>query len=111
MEAAAERIRRALLEGGVSDRSGGIILTGSGSSFFAGACAAIPLQESLGVVVRALPAGLILTHPRGVLPASGRCLVVSLARSGDSPESGAVVERLLGEERVAQLLISCNREG
>ena len=87
------------------------MLTGSGSSFYAGECAAVNLQESLGVATRALPAGHILTHPRGFLPASGRCLVVSLARSGDSPESAAVVERLLAEERVAQLLISCNREG
>ena len=87
------------------------MLTGSGSSFFACECAALPLQESLGVVARALPAGQILTHPRGVLPAAGRYLAVSLARSGDSPESGAVVDRLLGEERVAQLLISCNQDG
>src|SRR5262249_12177090 len=50
-------------------------------------------------------------HPRGLLPASGRFLLVSLARSGDSPESAAVVERFLEDDRVAQLLISCNREG
>ena len=59
----------------------------------------------------ALPAGLILTHPRASLPPSGKFLLVSLARSGDSPESGAVVERLLQEERATQLLITCNRDG
>ena len=111
MSSADDRIESALAAGGIRDRSGSLVLTGSGSSFYACECAALSLQESLGVVARALPAGLILTHPRGVLPASGRYLVVSLARSGDSPESGAVVERLLGEERAAQLLISCNHDG
>lgn len=111
MVSAAGRIHKALRDGGILDRSGGLLLTGSGSSFFAGECAALSLQDSLGVETRALPAGLILTHSRGTLPASGRYLVVSLARSGDSPESAVVVERLLGEKRAAQLLISCNREG
>ena len=111
MSDASERIRHALTAGGISDRSGELVLTGSGSSFFAGECAAVHLQESLGVGTRALPAGHILTHPRGVLPVSGRYLLVSLARSGDSPESAAIVERVLEDDRVAQLLISCNREG
>lgn len=111
MAAAADRIQAALVAGGIRDRSGGLVLTGSGSSFFACECAAVPLQESLGVTARAAPAGLILTHPRGVLPPSAGYLAVSLARSGDSPESGAVVDRLLGERRATQLLITCNRDG
>jgi len=111
MASAADRIERVLHVGGIRDRSGAVLLTGSGSSFLAGECAALSLQESLGVAARALPAGLVLTHSRATLPASSRYLMVSLARSGDSPESAAVVERLLGEERAAQLLISCNRDG
>jgi tagatose-6-phosphate ketose/aldose isomerase len=111
MSSAAERIQSAMIAGGIPDGNGALVLTGSGSSFFAGECAAAHLQESLGVDARAIPAGQILTHSRGFLPASGRCLLVSLARSGDSPESAAVVERLIGDERVAQLLMSCNREG
>jgi D-galactosamine 6-phosphate deaminase/isomerase len=113
MAADADRIQGVLEDSGIRDRSGsgGLVLTGSGSSFYACECAAVPLQESLGVVARALPAGLILTHPRAALPASGRYLAVSLARSGDSPESGAAVERLRREERARQLLITCNRNG
>jgi len=111
MDAAADRVRRALAGGGVPHGGGSLVLTGSGSSFFACECAAARLQESLGAIVRAVPAGAILTHPSAVLPAAGPYLVVSLARSGDSPESAAVVERLLGRERVAQLLITCNAEG
>ncbi len=111
MAAGANRLRGVLDAGGIADGAGSLILTGSGSSFYACECAAGPLQESLGVTASALPAGLILTHPRGSLPPSGKFLLVSLARSGDSPESGAVVERLLHEERATQLLITCNRDG
>jgi len=111
MAAEANRLRGVLGASGISDGAGSLILTGSGSSFYACECAAGPLQESLGVTASALPAGLILTHPRGSLPPSGKFLLVSLARSGDSPESGAVVERLLDEQRVTQLLITCNRDG
>lgn len=111
MDAAADRIRRALAGGGVPHAGGSLVLTGSGSSFFACECAAASLQESLGAIARAVPAGAILTHPNAVLPAAGPYAVVSLARSGDSPESAAVVERLLGRERVAQLLITCNADG
>lgn len=111
LASAAEPIREALAAGGVADRTGSVVLTGSGSSFFGCECAAAPLQETLGVAVRAVPAGAILTHPNAVLPPSGPFLAVSLARSGDSPESAAVVERLLRRERVSQVLITCNAEG
>jgi tagatose-6-phosphate ketose/aldose isomerase len=114
MAADAGAVRRTLEAGGIPDRGGSIVLTGSGSSFFGCECAAAFLQESLGVPCRALPAGAILTHPRAVLPPSGPYLAVSLARSGDSPESAAVVERLLlgdGTRRISQLLITCNAEG
>jgi tagatose-6-phosphate ketose/aldose isomerase len=111
MAASADRVRRVLAGGGISDRAGSMVLTGSGSSFFACECAAVPLQESLGVPARALPAGFVLTHPRAALPPVGPFLAVSLARSGDSPESGAAVERIAGDSRARQLLISCNGQG
>ena len=86
--------------------------TGSGSSIYAAECAAPALQRALGVPVTAVPAGLILTHPDTCLPPSGRFLVVSLARSGNSPESRAVVDWLLESRPEARhLLITCNREG
>jgi tagatose-6-phosphate ketose/aldose isomerase len=107
----SEQVSRLLAGSGIGDRSGSLVLTGSGSSFFAGACAAVPLQESLGVATRAFPAGLVLTHPRAALPPAGPFLAVSLARSGDSPESGVAVERLARDERARQLLITCNPDG
>jgi tagatose-6-phosphate ketose/aldose isomerase len=109
----AERLR-AHLPGVVQSLDGvsSVVLTGSGSSIYAAECAAPALQRSLGLPVTAVPAGLILTHPETCLPPSGRFLVVSLARSGNSPESRAVVDWLLESRLQARhLLITCNREG
>jgi len=89
-----------------------VVLTGSGSSVYAAECVAPCLQRNLGLPVSAVPAGLILTHPDTCLPPSGPFLVVSLARSGNSPESRAVVDWLLESRPQARhLFITCNRHG
>ena len=89
-----------------------VVFTGSGSSIYAAECVAPCLQRGLGVPVSAVPAGLILTHPETCLPPTGPFLVVSLARSGDSPESRAVVDWLLESRPQARhLFITCNRDG
>jgi tagatose-6-phosphate ketose/aldose isomerase len=89
-----------------------VVLTGSGSSVYAAECVAPCLQRSLGLPVMAVPAGLILTHPETCLPPNGPFLVVSLARSGNSPESRAVVDWLLESRPQARhLFLTCNRDG
>jgi tagatose-6-phosphate ketose/aldose isomerase len=89
-----------------------VVFTGSGSSVYAAECVTPWLQPRLGLPVSAVPAGLLLTHPESCLPPDGPLLVVSLARSGDSPESRAVVDWLLESRPLArQLFITCNREG
>ncbi len=89
-----------------------VVFTGSGSSVYAGECVAPCLQEALGVPVTAVPAGLILTHPETCLPPNGPFLVVSLARSGNSPESRAAVDWLLESRPQARhLFITCNSRG
>ncbi|HVQ24450.1 MAG TPA: tagatose-6-phosphate ketose isomerase, partial [Planctomycetota bacterium] len=94
------------------DGVGSVVLTGSGSSLYAAECVAPALQRMLGRAVSAVPAGLILTHPETCLPPSGSFLVVSLARSGNSPESRAAVDWLLESRPEARhLLITCNRDG
>jgi tagatose-6-phosphate ketose/aldose isomerase len=94
------------------DGVGAVVFTGSGSSVYAAECVAPGLQRSLRLPVSAVPAGLILTHPDACLPPAGPFLVVSLARSGDSPESRTVVDDLLESRPQARhLFITCNREG
>jgi tagatose-6-phosphate ketose/aldose isomerase len=89
-----------------------VVFTGSGSSIYAAECVAPCLQRGLGIPVSAVPAGLILTHPETCLPPTGPFLVVSLARSGNSPESRAVVDWLLESRPQARhLFITCNGEG
>lgn len=88
-----------------------IVLTGSGSSMYIGECLAPSLQEGLGLPVQAIAGGTLLTHWRSVLP-PGPGLLISLARSGDSPESCGVVSRLLSEAPAwRHLVITCNAGG
>jgi len=109
---ARDRLDGILGEVGVPAGKGAIVLTGSGSSLYAGECLALPLQRELRVPVQAVAAGQLLTHPCSCLPPSGPYLVVSFARSGNSPESLAVLEELLaGDDRGRHLVVTCNREG
>jgi len=88
-----------------------IVFTGSGSSHYVGECLAAGLQATLHLPVHAIAAGTLLTHWRGTLP-PGRGLLVSIARSGDSPESAAVVDTVLAEAPANRhLVITCNERG
>jgi tagatose-6-phosphate ketose/aldose isomerase len=88
-----------------------IVLTGSGSSVYVGECLAPVLQEGLGIPAQAIAAGTLLTHRRGTLP-KGRGLLISIARSGDSPESASVVDQVLeAEPDYRHLVVTCNVQG
>ena len=88
------------------------MFTGSGSSVYAGECVAVGLQERLAIPVAAVAAGQLLTHPGGSVPPSGPFGLVSFGRSGNSPESRAVVDALLASEpRASHLVVTCNGNG
>jgi tagatose-6-phosphate ketose/aldose isomerase len=88
-----------------------MVLTGSGSSMYIGECLAPTLQLGLGIPAQAIAAGTLLTHWRSVLPPVAG-LLISLARSGDSPESSGVVDRLLADAPdYRHLVITCNANG
>ena len=107
--------RRAEIEAVVNPparRSASVLLTGSGSSYHAAECLALPLQAALGLPMLAIPAGLLLTHAHALLAMDRPALLVSIARSGDSPESSAAIEALLeGGFDCRHLILTCNREG
>jgi tagatose-6-phosphate ketose/aldose isomerase len=112
LETASGLLRRGDELRPVRDGVDAIVLTGSGSSVYAAECAAPCLQVALGRQVTGLPTGTILTHPEICLPPSGPLLIVSVARSGDSPESRAVVDWLLeARPEVRHLTLTCNRNG
>ncbi len=88
-----------------------IVLTGSGSSQYAGACAASGLARRLERTVEVIGGGDLLLGGRASV-AGAPTLAISLARSGQSPESVAVVDRLLqAEPTTRHLVITCNSEG
>ena len=106
------RLTAFLREAGVLARRGTLILTGSGSSLYAGASLGPALQAALGVPVHVVAAGDILTHPQHVLPPTRPWTAVSFARSGNSPESTAAVNLMLSRDPESRhLLVTCCRTG
>jgi tagatose-6-phosphate ketose/aldose isomerase len=72
-----------------------LTFSGSGSSDYAGDCVRMVLQRELGINTRAIPGGTLLTHGGHALPIGRPGLMVSLARSGDSPESVGALALML----------------
>lgn len=90
-----------------------VILTGAGTSGYIGDCLAPALSTRLHRRVEAIATTDLLSGPARLFPSDGPTLLVSFARSGNSPESVAAVE--LAEQllagRVFHLVITCNAEG
>ena len=92
--------------------SGSLILTGSGSSFYVGECLSVAIQRALQAPVTAVPSGALLTDLDAYIPAARTGVVLSFARSGDSPESSAAVEEVLAARPAwRHLMITCNGVG
>ncbi len=89
-----------------------VIFTGAGSSFFVGEMVSGPFQFYTGISSRAVSTTEIVTHPEFYLNPKKDTLLVSLARSGDSPESiAAIINAQKASSKVSNLIISCNKEG
>ncbi len=89
-----------------------LVLTGSGSSEYAGDCVQLPLQNELGVVAEAIAGGALLAHGGKAAPPGRPGLMVSIARSGDSPESaGALALMLRTQPEIRHLVLTCNEAG
>ncbi|MBS1608675.1 MAG: SIS domain-containing protein [Bacteroidetes bacterium] len=89
-----------------------IILTGAGTSAFIGEILQKSFADNTGKAVKAIPTTDLVTHPADYFKRSIPTLLISFARSGDSPESLATVE--LAEQLhdvVYHLIITCNAEG
>lgn len=97
----------------LADPSQRIILTGAGTSAFIGDCLAPALCARLGRRVEAIATTDILTGPATRLAGSAPALLVSFARSGNSPESVAALDLAdcLLPGRLRHLVITCNRDG
>ena len=89
-----------------------IVLTGAGSSAFAGELLAPAIGRRSGRRVEAIATTDLVSNPRDVFTEALPTLLVSFARSGNSPESLAAT-RLADQLSpwVRHLVITCNREG
>lgn len=89
-----------------------VVLTGAGTSAFVGQCLAPSLARNGAHSVAAIASTDIVACPESSLAPHTPTLVVHFARSGNSPESVAVLE--LAEQRVehcAHLIVTCNAQG
>lgn len=89
-----------------------VVLTGAGTSAFAGQLLQPALARRLGRRVDAIATTDLVADPRGHLAEDLPTLLVSFARSGDSPESVAatvLADQVLSD--VHHLVITCNEQG
>jgi tagatose-6-phosphate ketose/aldose isomerase len=89
-----------------------IVLSGAGTSAFVGDCLAPSLASHLGRRTDAIATTDIVSGPHLQLRGDVPTLLVSFARSGNSPESTAAVD--LAEQSVPgvhHLIVTCNPEG
>jgi tagatose-6-phosphate ketose/aldose isomerase len=89
-----------------------IVLTGAGTSAFIGDIISPWLASHTGKNITAVPTTDLVTNPMDYLSAAHPLLLVSFARSGNSPESVAAVE--LANQCVPEcyhLSITCNEAG
>jgi tagatose-6-phosphate ketose/aldose isomerase len=109
---AADNISELLSRVGLPGGSSEIVFSGAGTSDFVGRCVQGPVTAALETRGIACPTTDIVTHPEYAFPADRPALMVSFARSGNSPESVAAMEAVLAERPgTRHLIITCNEEG
>ena len=89
-----------------------IVLTGAGSSAFIGEAAQGLVQKNTGRTTMAIATTDLVSHPELYMQAETPSLLVSFARSGNSPESLETIK--LADHfcrEVYHLMITCNKEG
>lgn len=89
-----------------------IIITGAGTSEFVGNSAAGTLQKELNIPVDSVSSTDFIIYPERFLLKGWTTILVSVARSGDSPESIATYKKAkIIKPDIYQLVITCNSKG
>ncbi|MBL7698501.1 MAG: SIS domain-containing protein [Chitinophagaceae bacterium] len=89
-----------------------VILTGAGSSAFIGKILQGPFQKNTGKRTSAIATTDLLSHPEEYFNKENTTLLISFARSGDSPESVAAVNLAnMLCKKVYHLIITCSPSG
>lgn len=96
----------------VLQKSKRIILTGAGTSAYIGYSVEGSLQRNTGIATVSIPTTHLVSHPQDYFEKSTPTLLVSFARSGNSPESLAAVN--LADTHIDtcfHLIITCSELG
>jgi tagatose-6-phosphate ketose/aldose isomerase len=89
-----------------------VVLTGAGSSAFIGDTVSSAWVQNFDCPVHAIPTTDLVTHFKSRVAPSKPLLLISFARSGNSPESTAAVDKAnLYCDEVYHLVITCNPDG
>ncbi len=89
-----------------------VIFTGAGSSYFIGEIVAPNFQKDTGLSAKAVSTTEIVTHPNHYINPNKDTLLISFARSGDSPESLAAIKLTKQvSSKLKSLVITCNANG
>jgi tagatose-6-phosphate ketose/aldose isomerase len=89
-----------------------IILTGAGTSAFIGSALQGSFNRSFGTNSVAISTTDLITHPLDYLNPEKHHLLISFARSGDSPESVGVAQLVTQIcPNTSHLIITCNKDG
>lgn len=105
-----DALRRAGIGRGTASPT--VYLIGAGTSDYTGRALAPLLRRRWGCDAWAVPSTTLLTDFDDFHAAGKEYLWISFSRSGDSPESVAVLERALDKNRsIHHLVITCNQQG
>lgn len=90
-----------------------IILTGAGTSSFIGNILEFVMPKYGFYSVKSVPTTDITTHPEAIFNKNKKYILVSFARSGNSPESLAAVNIAdsICHNNIAHIIITCNENG
>ncbi len=89
-----------------------IIMTGAGSSSFVGNVLSMILPQKSYNNFKTIPSSDLITHPHIFLQKNKKFVLISFARSGNSPESMGVLKiaNFLCEN-IFHIIITCNKDG
>lgn len=100
------------LEGFLKKSSANVILTGAGSSAFVGESLQGTMQKTWEIPCRAVATTDIVTHPEYFFIHDRPTLLISFARSGNSPESIHAIKLAKQHcNKLYEINITCNRDG
>lgn len=89
-----------------------IILTGAGTSDYVGDSLYLYLAKTLNLRVEAIATTDLVSNPHEFIEEDTKTILVSYARSGNSPESIGAYDIFKDNVKdIAQLVITCNEEG